>query len=257
MKKVRHLLKRCSIICLLALFGLTGLFAGFTPASAATCTTEKVTLAAGTKYATPLYIIDSGVPGPVVMIVGGVHGNETAGYTAAAKVKDWEIKKGKLLVLPQANKLAVANHSRDYNGNLNRQFPQGKTQSCDTTLAKSIYAAVKKYDVDWLMDMHEGYDYAKNPSTDSVGQSLIYYPNSSTQSIAKEITSTLNKGIDGTYHDFSLFKYPVGGSLARATGQYLGVHSFIFETCNKVPLTTRVSRQLKAATILLQDLDMK
>ncbi len=216
------------------------------------------TLAAGTKYATDLYIIDSGKPGPVVLIVGGVHGNETAGYTAAAEVTDWQIDKGTLLVLPQANKLAINKEVRylSSEGDLNRDFPQASNESADNALSKAIWSALKKYDVDWLMDMHEGYDYYKNTSTSSVGQSLIYYPNSSTKTTASEIVSTLNQGISTSYKKFSLLQYPVKGSLARAAGQYLGIHSFIFETCDNPSLSIRVNYQLKAAKTLLQELDM-
>jgi peptidoglycan hydrolase-like protein with peptidoglycan-binding domain len=211
-----------------------------------------VTIAAGTTYATPMYIIDSGVSGPVVMIVGGVHGNEPAGYTAAGKVKDWDIKKGKLIVLPQANKKAVENKTRTYNGDLNRDFPQSSKESCDNTLSKSIYAAVKSYDVDWLMDMHEGYNYTK--ISDSVGQSLIYYPTITTKTMASAIVSKLNSGISTSYKKFSLFRYPVEGSLARASGQYLGVHAFIFETSDNPSLSVRVNYHLKAADTLLSRL---
>lgn len=213
---------------------------------------KTVTIAAGTAYATPMYIIDSGVSGPVVMIVGGVHGNEPAGYTAAGKVKDWDIKKGKLIVLPKANKKAVQNKTRTYNGNLNRDFPQSSNESCDNTLSKSIYAAVKKYDVDWLMDMHEGYNYTK--ISDSVGQSLIYYPTTTTKTMASAIVSKLNSGISTSYKKFSQFRYPVKGSLARASAQYLGVRAFIFETCDNPSLSVRVNYHLKAADTLLSRL---
>lgn len=224
-------------------------------------TQEKVkieTLAQGTKYATDLYIIESGKPGPVVLIVGGVHGNETAGYTAADKVTQWQVKKGTLLVLPEANKLAIDKKVRylSSEGDLNRDFPQSSTQSADNALSKAIWAAVKKYDVDWLMDMHEGYDYYKNTSTSSVGQSLIYYPNSGTKTIASKIVNSLNEGISTSYKKYSLLQYPVQGSLSRAAGQYLGVNSFIFETCDNPSLSVRVNYQLKAAKTLLQELDM-
>ncbi len=219
---------------------------------------SQETLAPGTKYATELYIIKSGQPGPVVMIVGGVHGNERAGYTAAAEVKDWDIKKGTLLVLPQANVLAVDKKVRyiSSQGDLNRDFPQSSVQSADNTLSKAIWSAVKKHKVEWLMDMHEGYDYYKNTSTSSVGQSLIYYPNSGTKTVASKIVSTLNSDISTSYKKFSLLQYPVKGSLARASGQYLGVNSFIFETCDNPSLSVRVNYQLKAAKTLLQKLDM-
>lgn len=216
------------------------------------------TLAKGTKYATKLYIIESGKPGPVVMIVGGVHGNERAGYTAAAKVKDWDIKKGTLLVLPQANVLAVDKKVRyiSSQGDLNRDFPQSSVQSADNTISKAIWSAVKKHKVEWLMDMHEGYDYYKNKSTSSVGQSLIYYPSSGTKKVASKIVNTLNGGISSSYKKFSLLQYPVKGSLARAAGQYLGVKGFIFETCDNPSLSVRVNYQQKAARTMLKELGM-
>lgn len=219
----------------------------------AAVTQKRVVLASGTKYATNMYVIRSGKPGPVVMIVGGVHGNEPAGYKAASKVKDYTIKSGTLIVIPKANKLAVEQHRRAAKGNsdLNRSFPG------DTIIARAIYSAVKKYDVDWLMDMHEGYDYSINKSSDSVGQSLIYYPRGNTKTIALSILSTVNKPISSNYREFHLLRLPISGSLARSIGQYLGVHSFIFETCSKESLTTRVNNQLKAANTLLNKLDMK
>jgi hypothetical protein len=220
---------------------------------------EKKVLASGTKYATDLYIYRSGKPGPTVMIVGGVHGNEPAGYKAAGNAKDYSVKKGTLIVLPQANKRAVAINKRYVSGegDLNRDFPRTKSESPDNTLSKAIYNAVKTYDVDWLMDMHEGYDYYKNKSTSSVGQSLIYYPANSTKTIASKIVSNLNKGISTSSKKFSLLRYPVKGSLARSTGEFLDVNSFIFETCTKQKLSTRIDYQLKAANTLLAQLGMK
>lgn len=231
-------------------------------ASSKTSTTKSgvtvETLAKGTKYATDLYIIESGKPGPVVMIVGGVHGNEAAGYQAASEVKDWKIKKGTLLVLPKANVLAINKKVRyiSSEGDLNRAFPQSSSQSGSNTLSKAIWSALKKHKVEWLMDMHEGYDYYKNTSTSSVGQTLIYYPNSGTKTSVAKIVSTLNQGISTSYKKFTLLQYPVKGSLARASGQYLGVKSFIFETCDNPVLSVRVNYQLKAANTLLQGLGM-
>jgi predicted deacylase len=47
---------------------------------------QKVVLAAGTKYATDMYIICSGKPGPVAMVVGGMHGDGVAGVKAAMEI---------------------------------------------------------------------------------------------------------------------------------------------------------------------------
>ncbi|MGI6413174.1 MAG: M99 family carboxypeptidase catalytic domain-containing protein [Syntrophomonadaceae bacterium] len=224
----------------------------------ATETREKVVLAPGTKWATDLYIIDSGIPGPVVMIVGGVHGSEIAGIRAATKMKDISIERGTLLVLPEANKRAVEVKKRTGPGgsDLNRNFPKTSNSNPSTTLSRAIYDVVKKYKVDWLMDMHEGFDYYLNPATDSVGQTLIRYPSTEMYSMGTKIVKELNKDISKSSHKYTLLKYPVKGSLARSAGEFLGVNSFIFETSMKQTLATRINQQLKAANTLLKELKM-
>jgi hypothetical protein len=146
LKIVGTQLKRLSVCILVAFFTISVLFVNPLLADASTAQKQsskpkvKVeTLAKGTKYATKLYIIDSGKPGPVVMIVGGVHGNERAGYTAAAKVKDWNIKKGTLLVLPKANVMAVDKKVRylSKQGDLNRKFPKSSSQKGSNTLSRA------------------------------------------------------------------------------------------------------------------------
>jgi succinylglutamate desuccinylase len=228
------------------------------PLPAQASSRDKVVLAKGTVYATDMYIIRSGKPGPVVMIVGGVHGNEPAGYIAAGKMVNTEIKKGTLIVLPKANNRAVERNVRYYkgHGDLNRDFPTSTYGSADGTLARAIWAAVKKYDVDYLMDMHEGYNYAKLKSSSSVGQSLIYYPTGAFRTTVSSIVYKLNSYISTSYKEFSLLRYPAKGSLTRAAGKYLGVKSFIFETCSKQTLSTRLNYQQKAAQTLLSKLNM-
>lgn len=256
MKRVSTRIHTSMTLLLLLTFIVSSVFVVPKPAEASTI--EKVVLAKGTVYATDMYIIKSGKPGPVVMIVGGVHGNETAGYIAAGKMIDTSIKKGTLLVIPKANRLAVEHKTRYYggSGDLNRDFPQGKYESPDGTISRAIWAAVKNYNVKYVMDMHEGYDYYKNQSSSSVGQSLIYYPNGDILANMNSIIGTVNSMISYSYQKFSLLRYPVKGSLTRATAQYLGTKSFIFETCSKQTLSTRVHYQQVAAERLLKRLYM-
>lgn len=227
------------------------------PEPAAKPMIEKKVLAKGTKDATELYIIKANKPGPTVMIVGGIHGNETAGYKAAEKFINYDIKRGTLLVIPRANQRAIDNKSRIIKsvGDMNRQFPTSSKSSADTHLTREIYKVVKDFNVDWLMDMHESIDYHKlNP--DSVGQTIIYYPANSTRSTVSGLLNSINKTIKYSRAQFTLLRYPVKGSLARAAGQYLGVHSYIFETCSKQSLSTRIDYHVKAANLLLKSLDM-
>ena len=107
------------------------------------------------------------------------------------------------------------------------------------------------------MDMHEGFDYYKNTGSNSVGQTLIYYPSAKMTPMAKMIVNTVNQSINKSYYyKFALLKYPVKGSLARSSAQFLGVNAFIFETSQKQTLYTRVNQQCIAADKLLKELDM-
>ncbi len=243
----------------LALFLVSSLFcAGPVEAASTTAKTSIVTLNPNSKYATPLYIIDSGKPGPVVLIVGGVHGNEPAGYKAADTMKSTRISSGKLLVIPRANIIAVERNTRYISGekDLNRAFPTSKSVNPSYKPALAIYKVVKDYDVDWVMDMHEGYGY-KNLSSTSVGQSLIYYPDSQTTPMAAKLLKAVNSKVSISSHKFVSLRYPVQGSLARSSAQYLGANSFIFETCTKDKLSTRINYHVLAANTLLEALDMK
>ncbi|MGE5561310.1 MAG: M99 family carboxypeptidase catalytic domain-containing protein [Chloroflexota bacterium] len=221
---------------------------------------EVVTVAAGTKYATDLYVFDSGVPGPTFMIVGGVHGNEPAGYGAALQFKDEVmIKAGRVLVLPQANILGDSRKSRYVEGStdLNRLFPDSKGEVPTHPLALAIWNVIKDYRVDYLVDFHEGYDYYSNPNNSAVGQTFIYYPSAEMQALANSTVASLNKGIKDSYHQFKALRYPVPGSIARASGQFLGVKSAIIESVYPEPYAQRVGYLLQAMNHMLSTLGMK
>ena len=215
--------------------------------------TRTVKLLPDTKYETALTVIDSGKSGPTVLVVGGVHGSEPAGYRAADQLKEESIAAGRLLILPRANAIGVKKGQRapSETGNLNRNFPSAKNGSADGALAKAILAMMKEYRPDWVIDLHEGINYAGLSSSDSVGQSVIYYPSGQAAAGAKKIVSALNSSITTSYRQFQLLKYPVKGSLSRAAAVSCGASSMIVETCTRDKLETRITRQLKAVRTIL------
>jgi hypothetical protein len=63
----------------------------------------------GTHVDTPVYFLDSGKPGATVLVLGGTHGREIAGFTAATVlIEAAEVLKGRLIVIPYANRSAVS-----------------------------------------------------------------------------------------------------------------------------------------------------
>src|SRR5690606_6530295 len=111
----------------------------------------------GTSQATPAYIIRSGNPGPTVVIVGGVHGSETAGWRAAEEIKDWTIDRGTLVVIPRATRPAVRRPRRTGPAgiDLNRRFPVNRPPR--TARAREIWNLGGEFRPVALMDLHGGW----------------------------------------------------------------------------------------------------
>jgi hypothetical protein len=122
---------------------------------------------------------ESGRPGPKVLIVAGIHGDEPAGPAAAEQIRHWPIQKGSLLVVPRASVAALAAKTRlspdggTNRVNLNRVFPPRESPGGPAQeLAAELWSLVKTQRPDWLLDLHEGGDFRGQP-TNSVGSSVI------------------------------------------------------------------------------------
>jgi predicted deacylase len=214
-------------------------------------------IAKGTKHQTPYYIYNSGVKGPTVVVTGGVHGNEKAGYKAAWTAKDLAVKKGRLIVIPEANRPAVRAGTRTSSlGDLNRAFPRTKTDAARNYLARGIWSLMVKYRPTWLVDMHEGYDFHKI-NKKSVGQTVIYYPVASAAPMAKAMAKAASALVSNPKHVFSVLRYPTAGSLARAVSIRLGCKGMIVETSKKQTLAKRAAEHKAALDAMLQKLGMR
>lgn len=206
-------------------------------------------LAEGTAWETEYTIKDSGEAGPVVMIVGGVHGNEPAGCRAAEQICDWPITHGKMIVLPRANEPALragkrsAPNIEQAAANLNRNFATAATLSAARgVIAGAIWTLVCDQQPDWLIDLHEGFSFNQmNPK--SVGSSIIVHPSRAARQVAPLMVQAVNETIDDEEKKFVLLGPPINTSLSRAAGEHLGLNTMILETTREdQPLAYR-SRQ--------------
>ena len=206
-------------------------------------------LAKGTPFETPYYVQESGQPGPTVFVTGGVHGNEPAGAYAAEQIRHWKIQRGKIIVVPRSNVQALNVNKRltpdiaEELGNLNRNFPRtGKQEPPRGVLAISIWKLVKEHHPQWLIDLHEGYDFNRINSK-SVGSTII----SSRTPAAREATTlmlaALNVTIEEENKKFRRRGPPIDSSLARAANEHLGIDSLILETTFKEQRLPKRARQ--------------
>lgn len=201
--------------------------------------------------------IDSGNEGPTALIVGGVHGDEEAGYLAAEQMLDWKPEAGRLVVLPKANPLAIANDSRtsDY-GDLNRNFA---ADGLKTPLAQSIWSVVEQTEPDVVLSLHEArgiYDLSS-----SVGQAVFRSPSSEALEAARMGINQANKTIRRrslmfeTGHISPPDNSP-NGLLTERTTYTTDVPSFIVETYEDVPLDTRIKWHKKITRGVLDYFDV-
>ena len=206
-------------------------------------------LAAGTPFATPYYVQDSGQPGPTMFITGGVHGNEPAGAYAAEQIRHWKIQRGKVIVVPRSNVQAL-NINKRYTPeiaeelkNLNRNFPRtGMKEPPRGVLATSIWELVKKHQPQWLIDLHEGYDFNRINSK-SVGSTIISSRTPASHEATALMLDALNVTIEQENKKFRRRGPPIDSSLARAANEHLGIESLILETTFKEQRLPKRARQ--------------
>ena len=216
-------------------------------------------LGSGTTWETRWHAIESDQPGPTVLIIGGVHGNEPAGFRAAEQIVHWPIVRGKLVVLPSVNRLGLAANIRWYpefrndrtKRDLNRNFPTKSRPEALTPLCQAIWKFVQQQEPDWVFDLHEGFDFHRINSK-SVGSSVIAFP--AQADFAKKLLSAVNADVEPERHFALLARSgPINGSLARACGEQLGAKSFILETTFKeqaISLRTRQHRRMVSTALL-------
>lgn len=152
-----------------------------------------------------IVILDSSVPGPTILLVGGTHGNEPAGSVAIEKLaKQIKLKRGKLVLVPRANKLGLLLNTRwlphrMWYRDLNRNYPRVSGDYPVEPISQKI--AGLAMEADFILDLHEGWGF-NCIQPESLGSGL--YPGDTKLSIelAPQIVSHLNKTISKDYKKF-------------------------------------------------------
>ncbi len=222
-------------------------------------------IAPGTEWESSWYITDSNVPGPTLLLVGGVHGDEPAGAFAADQIRHWPVAQGKLIVIPRANQLALDSKTRRIpgldgeSGDLNRHFPtKGGQEVTASPLAGAIWEFVKEKKPDWIIDLHEGSGIHRvNP--ESVGSTLIYLADKETEPYFEHALAAVNASIEDVQKLFLTLSRTGGtdGSLVSAARERLGATTTILETTYSAwPLGVRIRQHRLMVHRLLKDLGM-
>ncbi|WP_440769542.1 PKD domain-containing protein [Natronorubrum sp. DTA28] len=183
----RNSLSRRTALSLTAGAVLAGI--GATTASSETdegVSRESFELLEGTAHETTVHVTTAQADGPTVVVVGGVHGNEVAGYVAADEIADWTIDAGTLVTVPEANAVAVDRGTRtgEEGIDLNRQFHEGTEP--ETELARALWDVIAESDPDVVLDLHESTGIYAGDPVDGVGQAIFHSDGDATSAEAAD-----------------------------------------------------------------------
>ena len=179
----------------------------------------------GTAFETPAYVYGSGNAGKVVLVLGGVHGNEPAGWLAAERVFDTiRPDRGALLVVPRANKVADSLFERtdDRLGDLNRSYPGIADGLPMERMAVALCDLIRDLHVDFVLDMHESWSFFKDRSVNGtayLGQTVSVNPTEPGLSLVRTIVDQVNEKVLYPHEVFSLREFPPNGQPGQSAGE--------------------------------------
>ena len=132
---------------------------------------------AGTPRAVEVFKIFGREPGPTVMILGGIHGDEPGGYVSADLYTGVTLKRGNLIVLPRVNQESIVRFKRGIAGDMNRKFQGDLGRDPEREFVELIKSLMEESDL--FLNLHEGSGYYRpayesemaNPNR--YGQSVI------------------------------------------------------------------------------------
>ncbi len=217
-----------------------------------------------TIYETTVYVFTSTIPGPTIMIVGGIHGDEVAGWQAAQTLITKEDYTGTVIIIPRANTLAATLQKRYpgqdnkgiYNGitysDLNRIFPGKLEGSITEQIAYAIIQEVEKYEPDYIVDLHESRRSYADKTSPLIGDEIIY-GNSKSTFFAYDMVDLFNK----EYLIVGDIKFAVDnsapvGSFNNYCGNNYEAIVLTIETNRQLDLSRRIEQQCTLIEILFK-----
>ncbi len=117
-------------------------------------------LPSGTLIDIPIFIHQSKKPGPVLLLIAGMHGDEINGVEIMRRIiaeKQYVVNRGSVICIPIINIYGFINFSRDVpdGKDINRSFPGSKTGSLASQVAHFLMEEIIPH-IDYGIDFHTG-----------------------------------------------------------------------------------------------------
>ncbi len=191
----------------------------------------------GTPFETEVIQYDSPNPGPTLVFVGCIHGNEQSGHRALREAIDRGItlSRGRIIVVPELNKLACESDRRTLSRSgsvlsgkdFNRMFPVGKRPAY--YIAQELWDLIESQpNLAFVVDFHDGF-------VNSLANTLLHTRQSEAGAVARRIRDNLNqvRPSGATGPRWAAHTEPISGSLVRKVGRDLNVPGILAELAGR------------------------
>ncbi len=215
------------------------------------------------EYETPFFVFKGKTPGPVMILDGGIHGDEIASYMACDSiVKYIKLTKGTLIVIPRTNIIACRQNTRQVNFDFNHAFPGDITSDTyEYRLAYEFMWLVDSVKPDLIINLHEARTkWSPQALTDpekAYGQIVISCLQPFEELLVRSVDN-MNKNIpagDFTFHThyYSFREY---SSLDNFVTKFK-IKSYTVETYRGFNIEDRVKLQLIAAIQFMKEIGLE
>ena len=229
------------------------------------------------RLAFSLHKLESGQPGPTVLIVGGIQGDEPGGFHAASLlVTNYNITKGSVWVVPNLNFESIINRSRGMHGDMNRKFAKVKDNDPDFEEVKRIKELIVNPRIDMVFNLHDGSGFYRKEKIDNMhsprrwGQSIIIDQEtidveefSNIGDMSRQVSADINENLLDPEHQYAVKNTHtrLGDVEMEKTLTYFAINNgksaIGIETSKSLPTHKRVYYHLHALESFLSNMGIE
>lgn len=215
-----------------------------------------------TPYKFDVYKYETNVAGPTIFILGGIHGDERAGWHAALEMLDYDFKRGTVYVLPVANGKAASTTppTRHFGQDLNRSFPGDLNGTPTDKLAYYVYGAIRNAEPDLVLDLHES---RRDYENGGLGNQIILHAGLYSLYLSEVIRKINSSELMAGKLRYRMDSHPPVGSINKTFTENEKKPVMTVETnrgyinrVDTVPLEDRIAEQLAIIEIILDDFEI-
>jgi len=104
-----------------------------------------------------------------LLIIGGIHGNEPGGYSAASILAShYKINSKNLWIIPNLNKESIIHNKRGIHGDMNRKFASIKKNDKDRAIVQEVKKIILSKNVSLVLNLHDGHGFYRKKNQNSI-----------------------------------------------------------------------------------------